>query len=70
MLSEKWSSIVCTAVGGGGEGFPRDGRKSGNHVFEKRLTPKKGHQKNTHPKTVVFTPFLLLFMFRSIMVAT
>ena len=54
----------------GGRGFPRDGRKSGKHVFKKRLFPKKGHQKNTRPKTTLFTPFLLLFMFRSIMVAT
>jgi hypothetical protein len=54
----------------GGRGFPRDGQKSGNHVCEKRLSPKKGHQKNIRPKTTLFTPFLLLFMFRSIMVAT
>jgi len=57
-------------VGGRGEGFPRDGQKSGNHDCEKRLSPKKGHQKNIRPKTAIFSRFLLLFMFRSIMVAT
>jgi hypothetical protein len=57
--------------------FPRDGQKSGKHVCEKRLSPKNGHQKNTPPKTTLFshifpffTLFLLLFIFRSIMVAT
>jgi len=45
----------------GGQGFSRDGRKSGKHVFQKQLPPKKGHQKNTRRKTTLFTPFLSLF---------
>jgi hypothetical protein len=57
--SVRWSSIVCTAER---RWFPHDGQKSGKHVCEKRLSPKKGHQKNTPPKTTLFSPFLPNFI--------
>ena len=40
----------------------RDGQKSGKHVFEKRLSPKKGHQKNTPIENHNFSHFSTIFI--------
>jgi len=53
--SAKWSRIVYAAD------VSHHGQKNGNHVCEKRLSSKKGHQKNNPPKTTHFSPFFAHF---------
>ena len=54
--SAKWSRIVYAAD------VSHHGQKSGKHVCEKRLSSKKGHQKNNPAKTTHFAHFFPIFI--------
>ena len=56
LISARWSRIVCLAR------VSTRWSKKWQPCLRKTTSPKKGHQKNTPPKTTLFAPFLPIFI--------